>query len=228
MDWGRELSFVARLRSHALETVEVGPGEVPPRLSLPVIDAPRGVVVMLHGGQPVGLEPTGDIDVAAAAVRLFTGRLRTLAPELAFVRLRNALTGWNEPAKSPVADAEWALGRVRELYPDLPVALVGHSMGGRVTFELVDRPDVRAIVGLAPWLADGYPEQRFLGTPTLLVHGRQDTVTSAEASHDLVRRIVDAGGDAHFESVPGWHSLLFRAGRWQRSVAGFLSEQLLG
>ncbi|GAB3587364.1 hypothetical protein GCM10027579_24590 [Calidifontibacter terrae] len=186
------------------------------------------MALMLHGGQVEGLEATSNVDVAAAAVRLWTGRLRALAPDIAFVRVLNSVSGWNDPIKSPVADAEWALMRVKQLYPGLPIALVGHSMGGRVAFELVDRPDVQALVGLAPWLSDGYIEQRFLDTPTLLVHGRQDTVTSPDASRDLVNRIVDAGGEAHFESVPGWHSLLVRSGQWQRDVAAFLQRRLLG
>ncbi len=232
MEWGRELTMLARLRSRTAETVEVGPGvgKARPRLALPAAGgpAPRAVAVMLHGGLVDGLDPLGDVDVSAALVQLWTGQLRKRVPEVAFVRVVNAVTGWNDPIKSPVADADWALMRVRQLYPDLPIALVGHSMGGRTAFELVDRPGVRAIVGLAPWLADGYIEQRFLKTPTLLVHGRQDTETSPEASQDLVERIRDAGGDARFESVAGWHSLLLRASVWQREVADFLRGSLVG
>lgn len=228
MDFGRELSLVARLRSREPETVEVGPGigAARPRLAIPARTAPRGVALMLHGGEPEGLTPTTNVDVAAAAVRLYTARLRRFAPDIAFVRVLNSVTGWNDPIKSPVADAEWALMRVRQLFPEAPVALIGHSMGGRTAFELAGRPDVRAVVGLAPWLADGYTERRFLDVPTLIVHGRQDTETDPQASEDLVRRISAAGGQAEFRSIPGWHSMLYRSGRWQRQVADFLRRNL--
>ncbi len=35
------------------------------------------------------------------------------------------------PTRSPVADTLWALDQLTERFPDVPVALVGHSMGGR-------------------------------------------------------------------------------------------------
>lgn len=213
-----------------MSRVERGPGPGRARPVLVFDDRqpahPRGVVLMLHGGQVDDVEPLRRFDPSPFVVRMMTNNLRKRSPDLAFVRLLNAVGGWNEPTRSPVADAQWALMRLQQIYPGLPIALVGHSMGGRTAFELADADGVRAVVGLAPWLADAFDEKRFLGVPTMVVHGRADTVTSEEASADLIRRIRLAGGWAIYLSVPGWHSLAWRAWVWQRQVASFLNQHL--
>lgn len=213
-----------------MNRVEKGPGHDRAR---PVLvfaehppDRPEGVVLMLHGGEVEDLAPLRRWDPSPIVVRVMTDKLSRQQPRLTFVRLLNAVSGWNEPIRSPVADAEWALMRLRQVYPDLPIAVVGHSMGGRTAFELADAEAVSAVVGLAPWLADAYDETRFLDTPTLIVHGRADTITSQDASADLVRRIRVAGGSAAYLSVPGWHSLGFRPRVWQRQVGAFLGHHL--
>ncbi|NOP37902.1 alpha/beta fold hydrolase [Calidifontibacter sp. DB2511S] len=182
---------------------------------------------MLHGGEVQGLEPARDWEPAQALLRPLGRQIHRDAPDIGVVRLANAVRGWNEPIRSPVADAHWALMRIRQQFPGRPIGLVGHSMGGRTAFELVARPEVSALVALAPWLADGYDEHRFLSTPTLVVHGRQDLSTNARASRDLVRRINTAGGEAHYESVIGSHMLLWRASLWRHTVSDFLAEHLL-
>lgn len=212
-----------------MSPVEKGPGhgKARPVLVLPQTpDEPRGVVLMLHGGEVDDVRPLRRWDPSAVVMRVMTEKLAERQPDLAFVRLLNAVGGWNEPIRSPVADAQWALMRLRQLYPGLPIAVVGHSMGGRTAFELAGTQPLAALVGLAPWLADGYGESRFLGLPTLIVHGKADTVTRQDASADLVRRIRVAGGTAGFLSVPGWHSLGFRPAIWQRQVAAFLEHYL--
>lgn len=47
-----------------------------------------------------------------------------------------------------LADVRVALGRLREHHPDVPVFVLGHSMGGTVTglFVTVDRPQVRGVL----------------------------------------------------------------------------------
>ena len=59
--------------------------------------------------------------------------------------------GWNRPDLDPVADARWALAEIRRAHPGVPVALVGHSMGGRVALRVADEPGVVAVCALAPW-----------------------------------------------------------------------------
>lgn len=182
---------------------------------------------MLHGGAVDDLDPLQRYDPAAFAVRLMADNVQKLQPDLAVCRLLNAVGGWNDRIMSPVADAEWALMRLRQVYPGLPIAVVGHSMGGRTAFELVRDEKLGAVVGLAPWLSDGYSERRFLDVPTMIVHGRADSVTDDDASADLIRRIRMAGGRGIYLSVPGFHALLFRPASWQRQVAAFLAHYLV-
>ena len=44
---------------------------------------------------------------------------------------------------------------VRMAYPGVPIALVGHSMGGRVALHLAGEADVVVVAALAPWIAAG-------------------------------------------------------------------------
>ena len=182
------------------------------------------MVLALHGGAPRSTVATPSFDPGylrlVLAARSISARSRG---RIAVVLLRNAVRGWNGAAGAPVIDADWALDRVAATYPGLPIGLLGHSLGGRTAFALVTRPEVRALVALAPWMSDAYDAHDFLGTPTLIVHGKIDTVTDAEASEDLVRRIRSLGGEARFESVPGSHPLLWRSGRIHSMAGGFLA-----
>ena len=75
--------------------------------------------------------------------------------------LRYARRGWNGgTTRGPVPDARWALDQVRAAYGDVPVVLVGHSMGARVASRVADDPNVRGVVGLAPWFDARRPGRR--------------------------------------------------------------------
>lgn len=209
--------------------IEVGPEHdgAEAHLVLPSARRARGIVLALHGGAPNSTTATPRLDpgylrlvLAARAINARTGG------HLKVALLRNAVRGWNGAAGSPILDAEWALDRLTATYPGLPIGLLGHSLGGRQAFAVVTRPEVRSIVALAPWMADAYDAQDFLGKPTLVVHGNIDTITDADASEDLVCRIREAGGDARFESVSGSHPLLWRAGRVHSMSAKFLARTL--
>ena len=111
------------------------------------------VVLVLHGGaarpgqamvSPAQLSVLRMIPVARRIARAGRGRS-------AVHRLLNSSRGW-ETSHTPVMDAAWALGELRERYGERPVALVGHSLGGRAALLAGDQPDVRAVVALNPWL----------------------------------------------------------------------------
>lgn len=184
-------------------------------------------MLALHGGAPDSTTATPRFDPGylrlVLAARAIDARTRG---HLKVALLRNAVRGWNGAEGSPVLDAEWALERLTTTYPGLPIGLLGHSLGGRVAFAVVTRPEVRSVVALAPWITDVYDGHDFVGKPTLVVHGNSDSVTDADASENLVRRIREAGGEARFESVAGSHPLLWHAGRVHSISAKFLLRSL--
>jgi alpha-beta hydrolase superfamily lysophospholipase len=66
--------------------------------------------------------------------------------------LRHGTVDWNGDGADKVAEARWALHRTEVELGDVPVVLVGHSMGGRTACRSADDALVRGVVALAPWL----------------------------------------------------------------------------
>lgn len=194
---------------------------------------PRGVpddgaiALLLHGGAPHSTQPVPALHPPALVMVPFAASLsRRSGGRLRAARLRDAVQGWNGTRRSPVRDARWALDTISERFPGRPIALVGHSMGGRVALELASDERVRAVVALAPWYAEGYPAASFAGTPLLVLHGDEDRTTDARTSAELVRRVQESGGDATFTSIHDGHAMLKRPREWHARTADFLIDRL--
>lgn len=211
---------------------EVGPSHdgAHPFLTLP--DGrrrPDAIALLLHGGAEHGFGRTIKssppvlrmVAVARSIERGAQGRVATAV-------LRDAVRGYNDDARSPVGDARWALARLRELYPGTPLALVGHSMGGRVALELAGSDGIVSVVGMAPWIAQEFDVAPFLDRHTLLLHGRKDVITDPRKTARLAARIGQAGGDARCVQLPDSHAMLLKARAWHRHTTDFLQETLLG
>jgi alpha-beta hydrolase superfamily lysophospholipase len=131
--------------------------------------------------------------------------------------------GWNGAARAPVADVEWALGRLSERLPGALVALVGHSMGARAAAYAAGRPSVRGYVGLAPWLEPGDPYEHMADRHVLVVHGDRDRITSAKASAAWTQRAATVAASAGYISVHGeGHAMLHRAGLWHSLATSYV------
>ncbi len=193
-----------------------------------VPDEPRGVVLLLHGGAESGRSVVGWWTLAVLRMVPFglaiTRRSRT---DLAVLRLKYRVAGWNGARQDPVHDARWALSRIRRVLPGRPIALVGHSMGGRVALHLACEPDVVAVAALAPWVETDSRGPR-VGTKVLLVHGSSDRVTDPRRTGILAERLARSGVDVQHVSVEGGdHPMLRQAGRWHDLVADFVTDALL-
>lgn len=81
-----------------------------------------------------------------------------------------------------MTDARWALDEVRRHHGDVPVVLLGYSMGGPDRSSVDGDPLVRGLVLLAPGLLPSEPLRVPLGVPVCILHGDQDRITSPEAS----------------------------------------------
>ncbi|MFJ4830018.1 alpha/beta hydrolase [Streptomyces sp. NPDC088747] len=192
-------------------------------------DGTKAAVLFLHGGRADGLAPSRPWHLAALRMRPFVGAVAAAVPEdsvlLAEVRYR--LRGWNGGAADPLRDTRQALRELDRLAGDVPVVLVGHSMGGRAALRAAAEPRVRAVLALAPWIPDGEPVTQLRDKDLLALHGDRDRVTDPRASVSFVHRAQEAGARADVVLIPGGdHAMLRRGPAWHRTagsaVAGFL------
>ena len=141
--------------------------------------------------------------------------------------MRYRVRGWNGEQASPLADVTSALDQVRARHGDVPIALVGHSMGGRVAMRLAGDDSVVAAVGLAPWLPDGEPVEQLSGRRVLLVHGDRDGVTSPRATRRFAERAAPYAEQIDLVIVRGErHAMVLRARTWHRLATAFTLDSL--
>jgi dienelactone hydrolase len=149
---------------------------------LPAQGRTTAVAVLLHGGKADSYEESEPKHFSSLRMRPFARAIHAQGAKhgVAVWRVRYRVRGWNGPERSPVADARWALDEVRRRHGDVPVVLVGHSMGGRTAVHVLGDPNVVAIVALAPWLPHE-PVAGATGRDVLVAHGVVDRWTSRRA-----------------------------------------------
>lgn len=191
----------------------------------------RGIALVLHGGRSVSRGPVRTAQPAVLRMLPFVSSLRRAAggDGLVVAQLRYRMRGWNGPEQSPVNDAEWALDQLASRFAGAPVALLGHSMGGRTAMYVAGHDGVRAVVGLAPWIEPGDPVTPLTGRRVLIVHGDLDRVTSPRASAAYARAAEPVARSVSFIKVSGdRHAMLRRPRVWQDLSTGFVRGVLFG
>ena len=191
---------------------------------------PSGVVLVLHGGaaraealavSPTQLSVLRMVPVARRIARAGRGRL-------AVHRLLNSSRGWDE-AHTPVDDVAWALGEVRDRYGvDVPVALVGHSLGGRAAILSGDQPGVRSVVALAPWVYPDDGQRDLHGRRVLVVHGDQDRIASPQRSAVVAEDLRQTAEVGYIRVAGGKHAMLGHHRVFDGAAADFVAATLLG
>ncbi|MDN5796776.1 MAG: lysophospholipase [Intrasporangium sp.] len=183
--------------------------------------APGAVALLLHGGSIEGRQanrPWSHNVARLYPIARAVAAASTPKP-LAVARLRFRWRGWNGDERSPVGDARWALDQVRVRYPGVPIALVGHSMGGRTAIYLADESDVRLLVGISPWIEAGDPLPVGRDLTTVLIHGDRDTICPLWFSRETVEKLRAEGhGAALIRVARSDHAMLVRARLWSRLV----------
>ncbi|WP_374456388.1 alpha/beta hydrolase [Nocardioides sp.] len=176
---------------------------------------PRAVALVLHGGKPRSRQA---VDGRSASWRRALWLQRSIARRaheagvgVWLVRYRRR--GWNSGER--VADARWALDRIRTVHGDVPVVLVGHSMGARVAVHVADDPSVRGVVGLAPWWSAQDPVDTLAGRVMHAAHGRRDRITSFRETTRFVERAGAVAESADLRDMgPVGHYMLTASARW--------------
>lgn len=157
----------------------------------------------------------------AAALR------RRLGSDVVVRRVQYRLRGWNSPSLDPVHDARAVLGQMRRRYEPKKVALVGHSMGGRVAAHLSALDEVGAVVALAPWWYGGKGDLIPAGTRLLVLHGTADVRTDPRLSRAQTLRAQERGLDAQWVGIEGvGHNMMRRWREWHRRTSDFVADYL--
>ncbi|MGX1274319.1 alpha/beta hydrolase [Streptomyces phaeoluteigriseus] len=191
--------------------------------------AARAAVLFLHGGRSESRDPARPWHLAAVRMRPVVRAVAAAVPDddvlLGAVRYR--VRGWNQGDADPLRDARRALAELTRLVGDVPVVLVGHSMGGRAALRAAAAPQVRSVVALAPWCPAGEPVAHLRDKGVVVVHGDRDRVTDPHASATFVRRAGLAGARARFLPVAGGdHAMLLHSGTWHRATGSAVAELL--
>lgn len=195
--------------------------DLSPRLRSFSAGEARAAVIVLHGGREWSMAPVASHQLAYLRMVPFAKDIARSADDVAVHLLRNRYRGWNPPHEHPVQDARWAIEQVRRAHGDVPVVLVGHSMGGRVALRVAGAPNVVGVALLAPWIKSE-PVDQLAGRAVLIAHGDRDRTTDPRASFryaERARRVTDrvAGFDLRGEG----HAMLRKAATWTRLTRAF-------
>ncbi|RYB95271.1 alpha/beta fold hydrolase [Nocardioides oleivorans] len=197
-----------------------------PHLTTYDVSDPRALVLVLHGGKPRSRQ---GVDGRSASWRRAHWLQRTIAPQaddagVGVWMLRYRERGWNGGTDRP-DDARWALDQVRATHGDVPVVLLGHSMGARVAVHVADDPSVVGVVGLAPWWSAEDPVDTLAGRTLRASHGRRDRITSFKETTRYVERAKAVADSAELRDMGALgHYMLSGSARWHDvAIADVLS-----
>jgi dienelactone hydrolase len=194
-------------------------GASPALVSLSPRGPVRGVALLAHGGRSTSIRRASRLDGAALRMYPFLLDLHRSGRDagLAALQLRYRVRGYNNG--DPVADVQWALSEIARRHGDVPVCMVGHSMGARSVLRCAGHETVRAVVALAPWLPPGEPSAQLAGRTVVMAHGARDRTTSPARSLAYALAAREACDRlCRFEVARSGHAMLERGRTWQRLV----------
>jgi dienelactone hydrolase len=194
-----------------------------PRVEVhPATQPPRGIALFCHGGTAERRTPPRDQALSLMRMRGIERFVRQVAAAdhgLTTYLLRYRVAGWNGEAADAFVDVRWAIERIRSDHgPELPIVLVGHSMGGRAVLRAGGDEQVAAVCALAPWTPPGEPVEHLRGRIVTILHGRGDRWVPAALSADFAFRASEAGARVARFTIAGGHSMLRGSHHWHTFV----------
>ena len=208
-----------RPASGSISAIVTAASATPALLTLAPRGTVRAVMLLAHGGRSKSVAAGSRLQPPAIRMYPFLlglhreGRGRGIAT----CQLRYRVRGYNEG--DPVADVEWALDEIARRHGDVPVCLVGHSMGARSALRAAAAANVRAVVALAPWLPPGEPVAQLAERSLVIAHGRRDRVSDPAGSLEYALRARPVAERlCRFEIDRSGHAMLERFWVWQRLV----------
>jgi predicted esterase len=199
----------------------VDDGVSEPRLDgHPAAAGTTAVALFCHGGTAASIQPPRERALSVVRMRAVEQFVSAAAADrgLTTYLLRYRVAGWNGEAADAYADVRWGLDRIRAEHGDVPIVLVGHSMGGRAALRAGGDAQVGTVCALAPWTPPGEPVAHLRDRTVAILHGRGDRWVPAALSADFAVRAQEAGAHVARFTVAGGHSMLRRAQLWHTFV----------
>jgi pimeloyl-ACP methyl ester carboxylesterase len=199
----------------------VDDGVSEPRLDgHPAAAGTTAVALFCHGGTAASIQPPRERALSVVRMRAVEQFVSAGAADrgLTTYLLRYRVAGWNGEAADAYADVRWGLDRIRAEHGDVPIVLVGHSMGGRAALRAGGDAQVGTVCALAPWTPPGEPVAHLRDRTVAILHGRGDRWVPAALSADFAVRAQKAGAHVARFTVAGGHSMLRRAQLWHTFV----------
>ena len=187
------------------------------------IGTTRAVVLVLHGGKADSYDPSEAAHLSSRRINPFVRAVHEqgAADGVAVWKVRYRVRGWNGRDRSPAVDAQWALDEVRRRHGDVPVVLLGHSMGGRAAVHVLDDPSVVGMVALCPWLPDE-PTEGARQKRVVIAHGVVDRWTSPSETRAWATAAAPLAASLLYVRVRRTgHFMLRRSGLWTDLSVGF-------
>jgi dienelactone hydrolase len=181
----------------------------------------RAVALFCHGGTIASLEPPRERALSLVRMRAIEQFVAdsTAGQGVSTYLVRYRVAGWNGMAADAYADVCWGLDRIRaEHGAEVPIVVVGHSMGGRAALRAGGDEQVSAVCALAPWTPPGEPVAHLRGQTVAILHGRGDRWVPASLSAEFAGRAQEAGARVARFTVAGGHSMVRRANLWHTFV----------
>lgn len=187
-------------------------------------------VLVLHGGREDSRRAARPWQLAALRMHPFLRSLdaATDRDDVLLGQVRYRSRGWNGAAEDPLRDTRRALAELHRLVGEVPVVLLGHSMGGRAALRAAEAAQVRGVVALAPWVPPGEPVAQLRDRRVRVLHGSRDRVTDPAESATYVSRARAAGARAELLLVPGGdHAMLRHHTHWHRTATTAVTDLLI-